>query len=337
MRLLVSCVVTVLVASCVLSTVSGQDAIPVPGSPFLMRSPTGTFYDSRTYRYDRDSHRVVKKDEFIGLSWSQRNAAARHLGLQIGGENPAKFAAALQRREVVRQQRLENRRENLRAKYEAGKTLIVSPSGHSNGSSSYSSSSTSSAYHANNLEAYIRAATVHIHTKDYSGEGAGSGVVTIILGRKYVLTANHVIQGAIAAKLTALGDNSQGLVNRADGWNFVYDVAAIPLPRNMYHLPAVPLLNGTVPPGQKIMLSGFPGGSYYHITNGVVGGYINGNTELLHTAPSSSGASGGMIITPAGHLCGIHTHAYKPSSRYYPFKGATPSHVILELIRRNTR
>jgi S1-C subfamily serine protease len=151
------------------------------------------------------------------------------------------------------------------------------------------------------------------------------------MGKKYVLTANHVIKGSRWAFLTSLKDKSCGFANRTGGWHDGFDIAAIELPAAMRHLPAMPLFRGKIPTGQPVFLSGFPGG-HYHLTSGVITGYRRGDTEMLHSARSSPGASGGMLITQGGKLCGIHTATYLPGSPLYPNNTATPSSLILHLV-----
>ena len=169
-----------------------------------------------------------------------------------------------------------------------------------------------------------------------SDGASGSGVITKIKGKKYVLTANHVIRGSEWARLTSLKDNSSGVANQTGGWNLHFDIAAIVLPASMRHLPAVPLYRGQLPVGQPVYLSGFPGGGY-DLTAGVITGYTNAETEMLHSARSAGGASGGMLITPDGYLCGIHLGTYLPDSQYYPNNAATPSSVILRLVTTSRR
>jgi S1-C subfamily serine protease len=184
-----------------------------------------------------------------------------------------------------------------------------------------------SSYNLAKLKSLIIGATVQIRLSD----GVGSGVITTIKGRKYILTANHVIKGTYLARVISLKDGSSGLVNRTGGWHEGHDIAAIPLPRAMQHLPAVPLYRGQLPVGQPVYLSGFPGGSY-NVTAGVVTGYSPTGSKMLHSAHGEPGSSGGMLITPNGYLCGIHTASFLPGSVLYPNKLATPSTVVIGLV-----
>jgi len=288
-------------------------------------TPEGSVYDSRTYMYDADRGRVRLRPEFRGMSSQQRLATIRpktddqvwypgNRKLNLGGGRwvtPNQLASLRQRESKLTQQHA----------YRASrKTASVA---------SYSSSiSTAGHYQSSKLRNLITGATIFIETP----EGTGSGVITIIGRQKFVLTANHVIKGASWARITSFKDSSYGIVSRTAGWHDQYDIAAIPLPRTLWHLPAVPLLNGQPAVGQPVYLSGFPKGSY-RLTAGRVAGYTKGGTEMLHTANSEPGASGGMVLTPNGYLCGIHTAAYLTGSGLSGYKSATPSSLILQLVR----
>ena len=189
------------------------------------------------------------------------------------------------------------------------------------------------------LEALIRGATIHV---EVSGEFHGSGVITEIRGNKYVLTAGHCItpNGPRWVCFTTLEGESWGQVNHSAGSNDSFDVSAFPLPEWLAHLPAVPLLEGEAPVGQTVHLSGFPR-NRFRITTGEVRQYSKEGTELVHSAFSMGGCSGGMLITPQGYLCGIHTGRYSTaapwSSSTTPFyltQFAIPSSLIMRLVEK---
>ena len=175
----------------------------------------------------------------------------------------------------------------------------------------------------------IRRATVRIIRSD--GDGEGTGIITTIKNKKYILTANHVIKGTPWIRIQAVSGNSWANENRTAGWNDRYDIASIPLPRQLKHLPAIPLHDGQMARGEKVYLTGLPEG-FYHITEGSVLGYDGAREEMWHNAASEQGSSGGGVVNIRGELCAIHTGAYAPGSRHYPNKTATPSFVMLRLI-----
>ena len=185
-----------------------------------------------------------------------------------------------------------------------------------------------------NVVSQIKNSTVCIISAD--GGGGGTGIVTRINGKKYILTANHVIRGEQYVRIVSLKDGRKAYVNRTVGWHLKHDVALFALPDTLRHLPALPLLKGTLSQGTKVFLTGYPAG-YYHLTEGKVSGFIKSGDEMLHTAASEGGASGGAIVSEKGDICGIHTGAYTPRSKYYPNKTATPSSVINRLLQSCAR
>jgi len=199
------------------------------------------------------------------------------------------------------------------------------------------------------LKLLITHATVRITRLDYQYQfdhpnlfigidatGLGTGTITTILGRKYVLTANHVIKGAVGAYIDSQKDGSWGTVDRTVAWHERFDIAAIPLPAFLNHLPAIPLDVGRPPVGDTLYLGSYAKG-FFHLTTGKVSGYIYGGNEMLHTVPTLEGSSGGALITKSGRIGGIHTGVYLPSSKLWPHKTATPSSVITHLIHINKR
>lgn len=170
----------------------------------------------------------------------------------------------------------------------------------------------------------------------------GSGVVTRIMGKKYLLTAHHVVEGAKRIRLVSLGDKSTGTTTNAQGWHRLYDIAVYPLPRKMQHLPEIRLSPRVLPAGEKVAVAAFPGGEPT-FTVGVIREYRSpGDTtvpsEVAFTADVDKGASGGMIIDSKANLIGIVT-AYEVmrTSSGYKAKGdsiGTPAILIRKLIER---
>ena len=305
---------------------------PVPGKPHLCITPEGTVYNSQTYTYD-PQRGVHLRPQFARMNAEQRKAAiqgptetsgkVRYKGNHQLGLGPARWVTPRQLAQLHdREREILKRKKNFRSRWSTAALAA---------SRSYSSPRTNATYTSScnpaKLRSLIIGATVHISQSD----GVGSGVITMIKGRKYILTANHVIKGTRIARVTSLKDGSSGLVNRTSGWHEGHDIAAIALPASMQHLPAVPLYRGQLPVGQPVYLSGFPCG-HYNVTAGVVTGYSPGGTKMLHSANGPPGSSGGMLITPSGYLCGIHTAFFLPGSVFYPNQLATPSSVVVGLI-----
>jgi S1-C subfamily serine protease len=302
----------------------------------VLITPGGSVFNSRTFSYDQDRG-VQLRPEFEGMDQAQRIVSVQgdpetkgkvyYRGNPELGLGPGRWVMPNQLAQLYERELTIFKGKNARLRTMASSSASQKPA---------NSPSTSSVYRASpvseKLTRLIHGATVHIRLPD----GLGSGVITTIKGRKYILTANHVIKGAPWALVTSLKDGSSGQVNRTGGWHEGFDVAAIALPAAMKHLPAVLLYRGQLPVGHPVYLSGFPGG-YYHLTSGAITGYTNADTEMLHSARSAGGASGGMLITAKGYLCGIHTGIYLPASPFYPNAIATPSSVIHRLVDRYGR
>jgi len=170
----------------------------------------------------------------------------------------------------------------------------------------------------------------------------GSGVVTRIRNKRFVLTAHHVVKGAKQILLTSLGDRSTGKVTKNEGWHVFYDLAVFRLPASMRHLPMLRLDHTRLPPGTPVFVSAFPKG-VPSLTAGKITGYrFQGNTdfptEISFTAPVEQGASGGMIVDTNGKIKGI-VKAYEvlTSTDGYEARGdsiGTHSYLIMKLILR---
>ncbi len=169
----------------------------------------------------------------------------------------------------------------------------------------------------------------------------GSGVITRIMNRKYVLTAHHVVAGSKKIKLQSWGDRSSGFTTQPHGWHKLYDIAVYPLPKEMSHLPVLPLSPRILPKGEKVGVAAFPKGEFTDSV-GVIRKYRtpledNTPTEIVFTAEVDKGASGGMIIDKYANLVGIVTaYEYSKSSNGYKIKGdsiGTPSVLIRKLIK----
>jgi S1-C subfamily serine protease len=195
---------------------------------------------------------------------------------------------------------------------------------------------------ADNREALLRKikmATILIVADNGS---QGSGVITYIRNKRYVLTAHHVVKGSKRIQLTSLGDRSTGEVTENEGWHVFYDLAAFRLPATMQHLPMLRLDHRRLPPGTTVFVSAFPKG-VPTLTAGKITGYrFQANTdfptEIAFTAPVEQGASGGMILDANGKIKGI-VKAYEvlTSADGYEARGdsiGTHSYLIMKLILR---
>ncbi len=177
------------------------------------------------------------------------------------------------------------------------------------------------------LDSYSRAVTTVVDTvgpavlmvsrkkssADVSGqEGAGSGI--IITPDGYVLTNNHVVQGAKALSVT----KQDGITLDAVlvGTDPATDLAVIRT-NGSDHLPyAVLGDSGTLKAGQLVIAIGNPFGFNSTVSTGVVSalgrslrsmeGRLIENI-IQHTAPLNPGNSGGPLVDSRGRVVGINT------------------------------
>ena len=150
-------------------------------------------------------------------------------------------------------------------------------------------------------------------------EGAGSGFV--IDPKGFILTNNHVIEGAQTIEVV-LGDQSRypAEVVGADPRN---DVALIKIKPKNKPLVALPLGDSsTIQVGQKVLAIGNPFGFQSTLTTGVISAV--GRTvqtsqttfidEAIQTdAAINRGNSGGPLINSRGEVIGINSAIYTPS------------------------
>src|SRR5690348_14906379 len=150
-------------------------------------------------------------------------------------------------------------------------------------------------------------------------EGAGSGF--LIDPRGYILTNNHVVEGAQTIEVV-LGDQSRYPAKfiGADQRN---DVALIKIEPKGKALPVLQLGDsGTIQVGQKVLAIGNPFGFQSTLTTGVVSAL--GRTvqtsqttfidEAIQTdAAINRGNSGGPLINSHGEVIGINSAIYTPT------------------------
>lgn len=144
-------------------------------------------------------------------------------------------------------------------------------------------------------------------------EGQGSGV--IIRSDGYIVTNDHVVDGATSVEVTFYdGTKAKGEVLRAPS----ADIAVIKVDRK--NLPAAVLGDSsTVKPGQIAFAIGSPFGLENTLTMGIISavgrreaipgqGRIRTYTDLIQTdAAINSGNSGGPLVNSRGEVIGINT------------------------------
>ena len=182
----------------------------------------------------------------------------------------------------------------------------------------------------------VRPAVVNINTESqvqtmfgvFPQQGAGSGVIVRPDG--YIVTNNHVVQGATTIKVTLTGGKT--LTGRIVGRDPLADLAVIKVDTKD-SLPAARLgPSGSLQVGQLAIAIGNPFGLGSTVTTGVVSA-LNRNIELPNlvvenliqtSAAINPGNSGGALVDSSGAVIGINT-AIIPNAQGIGF--AIPSDV----------
>jgi len=150
-------------------------------------------------------------------------------------------------------------------------------------------------------------------------EGAGSGFV--MDSRGYILTNNHVIEGAQAIEVT-LGDGSR-FPAKLVGTDTRDDVALIKIEPGAHKLVALPMGDSdALQVGQRVLAIGNPFGFSSTLTTGVVSAlgrtvqtsdesFIDGAIQT--DAAINHGNSGGPLLDSHGDVIGINSAIYSTS------------------------
>ena len=166
--------------------------------------------------------------------------------------------------------------------------------------------------------------------------GMGSGV--IISPDGYIVTNNHVINGAEKLEVT-LNDN-RTFNATVVGTDEKTDVALIKI--NAKDLHAITFGNSdAVKVGQWCVAVGNPFGFNSTVTAGIISAKARGmNTSdnggikafIQHDAAVNPGNSGGALVNTAGELIGINTMIYSQTGNYSGCSFAVPSNTVKKVI-----
>jgi serine protease Do len=164
--------------------------------------------------------------------------------------------------------------------------------------------------------------------------GIGSGV--IISPDGYIVTNNHVVDGAVQMKVTL---NDRRVMNaKLIGVDKLTDLAVIKI--DGHDLPSVPWGNsGLLKPGETVLAFGSPFGYFQDsVTRGIVsavnrqnpysddarkpGGFIQTDAAI------NPGNSGGALVNAHGELVGINTFIISNSGSFAGAGFAIPSQIV---------
>ena len=164
--------------------------------------------------------------------------------------------------------------------------------------------------------------------------GIGSGV--IITPDGYIVTNNHVVEGATRIKVTM--SDRRIFTGRVIGTDKLTDLAVIKVDAN--NLPAIAWGDSSrLEPGQTVLAFGSPFGSLrFSVTRGIVSAINRANPfnedarkpgDFIQTdAAINPGNSGGPLVNAHGELVGINTSIISNSGSFAGAGFAIPSQMV---------
>ena len=163
--------------------------------------------------------------------------------------------------------------------------------------------------------------------------GLGSGV--IISPNGYIVTNNHVIEGATDIRITM--SDRRILPAKLIGADPLTDLAVIKIEGSNF--PSVPLGDSTkLHPGQLVLAFGNPFGYRFTVTRGIVSALNRPSPnaddprkpgEYIQTdAAINPGNSGGPLVDARGEVVGINTFLVSPSGAFSGMGFAIPTQIV---------
>jgi len=163
--------------------------------------------------------------------------------------------------------------------------------------------------------------------------GMGSGV--IISPDGYIVTNNHVIDGAVDIRVTM--SNRRILKAKLVGADPLTDIAVLKVDGN--DLPSAPWGDSKqVRPGETVLAFGNPYGYRFTVTRGIVSAINRANPdttnrskpgEFIQTdAAINPGNSGGPLVDARGEVVGINTFLISPSGTFSGMGFAIPAQIV---------
>lgn len=162
--------------------------------------------------------------------------------------------------------------------------------------------------------------------------GIGSGV--LISPDGYIVTNNHVVDGAVEMRVT-LSDR-RILAAKLIGADPLTDIAVIKV--NGTGLPNVPWGDSkALHPGQTVLAFGNPLGLRFTVTRGIVSALNRPNPESDRRKPGAyiqtdaainPGNSGGALVNARGELIGINTFLISSSGSFSGMGFAIPTQIV---------
>jgi len=172
-------------------------------------------------------------------------------------------------------------------------------------------------------------------TRKYEQVGTGSGV--IISPDGYIVTNNHVIEGANDIEITL--NNQKKLKATLIGADKANDIALLKVEADI-DLPNLPFGNSdNIKVGEWVLAVGNPYNLTSTVTAGIVsakGRDLDGNTNIdsfIQTdAAVNPGNSGGALVNTRGELIGINTAISSRTGSFIGYSFAVPSNIAKKIV-----
>src|ERR1700682_5878298 len=172
--------------------------------------------------------------------------------------------------------------------------------------------------------------------------GLGSGV--IISPDGYIVTNNHVVDGATDVRVTM--SDRRILPAKVVGTDPLTDLAVIKV--DGHNLPNAPWGDSTkLHPGQTVLAFGNPFGFRFTVTRGIVSALNRPNMssddarkpcQFIQTdAAINPGNSGGPLVNARGEVVGINTFLISPSGSFSGMGFAIPTQIVNPVVQSLVR
>lgn len=191
---------------------------------------------------------------------------------------------------------------------------------------------------------------VHSMVRIERPDGAyGSGFVAEVGGRRLVVTNRHVVEDVDAVRVLLY--DGQSTLAHARYVSSRIDLAVL-VPEDEILSPALPVAEGALVRGERVVLGGNPGGLAFITTEGVVAGVISGtgdsddacgqgNNCIVLDAEAESGSSGGPVVDEQGRVIGMLWGVFVGRSLSITIHGTTLAAELLTaadaIARRSVR
>lgn len=172
--------------------------------------------------------------------------------------------------------------------------------------------------------------------EDQARTSLGSGF--IISGDGYIITNNHVVDGADT--VTVRLQDRRTLTAKVVGTDSTYDIALLKVDSSG-SLPAVSIGDSqSLKPGQWVLAIGSPFGFDYTVTQGIVsavgrnlGSQDQPATSFIQTdVPINRGNSGGPLFNLQGQVVGVNSQIYSSSGGYQGVAFSIPIDLAMNVV-----